>query len=356
MYNSTKNKLKKFFNWETLPFAIIYAPLIFVWSYYAIKAKAFWFMSNVNPTLEFSGLEGETKQEMYLQLPIESYPETLYVKAGEDILQVINRLKNSSIKYPFIVKPEIGMQGLLFRKIIDEAMLFKYHSPIPFDYLIQQLVNLPIEISVFHIRYPRQLKGKITGLIMKEYLAVIGDGVNTLLSLIMKHPKAKFRLVEMKAKHHAHLNNTIAKGEKYILSMAGNHNRGATFVNLHSQIDDKLCSVFDKISIFTKSFYYGRYDVKCASIEELKKGKYFSILEFNGTGAEPNHIYDCGMSYSNALGEIIKHWKDMYLIGRINKKEGHHYWGFFKGFIFLRNAKKFFSRMREYDINIDVEK
>jgi hypothetical protein len=56
---------------------IIYAPLGFLWMYYAIKTRAFWFFSNVNPTLEFSGFEGEPKKEMYDQLPKQLYPNTI---------------------------------------------------------------------------------------------------------------------------------------------------------------------------------------------------------------------------------------------------------------------------------------
>ncbi len=109
------------------------------------------------------------------------------------------------------------------------------------------------------------------------------------------------------------------------------------------------------ISIFSKPFYYGRYDVKCSSIEYLKKGENFTILEFNGTGAEPNHIYDCGMSYTNALGEIRKHWKDIYNIGKINKNAGYPYWGLLNGYLYLRKARKFFKKMRQCDINMNVE-
>ncbi|HEX8358170.1 MAG TPA: hypothetical protein VF610_12185, partial [Segetibacter sp.] len=63
----------KISNWEQWPFKLIYAPLGPVWLYYAFKARAFWFFSNVNPTLEFSGFEGETKKEMYDQLPRHLY-------------------------------------------------------------------------------------------------------------------------------------------------------------------------------------------------------------------------------------------------------------------------------------------
>ena len=81
----------------------------------------------------------------------------------------------------------------------------------------------------------------------------------------------------------------------------------------------------------------------------MKAGKNFSILEFNGAGAEPNHIYDCGMSYTNAVKEIARHWKDLYEIGKINKKRGIPYWSFMKGYRHMKNAAKFFNNLRKYD-------
>lgn len=344
-----KRVWKRISDWEQWPFFMIYAPLGFVWLYYASKAKAFWFFSNVNPTIEFSGFEGEPKKEMYEQLPQHLYPETIYIKAGTDFKEVITALAKSNIKYPFIVKPEIGMQGILFRKIDHEHELSGYHHIVPVDYLVQSYADLPLEFSVFHIRYPSQSKGKVTGFILKEYLSVQGDGRLTLLQLIKQHPKAKYYKAEMQQKHKHNLQKILQKGEKYILSTAGNHNRGAKFINLHKQIDEQLLSVFDNISMQAKQFYFGRYDLKCTSLEDLKAGKNFSILEFNGAGAEPNHIYDCGMSYISALKEVAAHWKDWYEISRINKQSGVPYWSFIKGYWYLRNARKFFKRLRQYD-------
>ncbi|MEI2711631.1 MAG: hypothetical protein V9E96_21855 [Chitinophagaceae bacterium] len=45
-----------------------------------MRTKTFWYFSSVNPTLQFSGFEGETKKEMFDQLPIESFPTTIYIK------------------------------------------------------------------------------------------------------------------------------------------------------------------------------------------------------------------------------------------------------------------------------------
>lgn len=341
--------LNKISNWESWPFYIIYAPLGIVWLYYACKAKAFWFFSNVNPTLEFSGFEGEPKKEMYEQLPSHLYPETIYVKAKTDFKIVQERLVKSNINYPFIVKPEIGMQGILFRKIAREKELYDYHHHIPVDYIMQEYADLPLEFSVFHIRYPSQAKGKVTGFILKEYMYAEGDGKSTLLQLIKEHTKAKYYRKEMEHKHEQSLQRILQKGEKYTLSIAGNHNRGARFVNLHKLIDQQLCDVFDNISNQAGEFYFGRYDLKCTSIEDLKAGKNFFILEFNGAGAEPNHIYDCGMSYSNALKEVARHWNDWYKIGEINKKRGIRHWSFIKGYRYLKNARNFFKNLRQYD-------
>lgn len=347
---------KKYFHWENWPFWLIYSPLIFVWGYFAVKARAFWFMSNINPTIEFSGLEGETKQEMYTQLPVELYPKTLYIKAHTSFADLLEQVYQNGFAFPFIVKPEIGMQGLLFRKINSEEELRHYNLKVPVDYLVQELVDLPMEFSVFHIRYPFESNGRITGFIQKEYMAVIGDGRSPLSELIKAHPKASLREAEMRYKHKNNLSNVLPKGQKFILSIAGNHNRGAKFINLDHQVDEAMCRVFDQISLQSKEFHYGRYDVKCTSVPDLKKGLNISILEFNGAGAEPNHIYDCNMAYVNALKEIVRHWKAMFEIGVINKKRGYEYWGFLKGIRYLLKAKVFFKKLRMYDINIDVEK
>jgi hypothetical protein len=211
-----------------------------------------------------------------------------------------------------------------------------------------------MECSVFHIRYPGQLKGKVTGFILKDYLAVTGDGKLTLLQLIQKHRKASHLEDEMRHKHAKNLNQVIPAGQKYYLSMAGNHNRGATFINLHEEIDEQLCDVFDKISLEAGHFYFGRYDIKCTSLKDLKNGENFTILEYNGTGSEPNHIYDCGMKYSNALRVIIGHWEDMYRIGKINNQQGVRYWNYLEGYRHLKKSKHFFKELNKADMACEL--
>ena len=42
----------------------------------------------------------------------------------------------------------------------------------------------------------------------------------------------------------------------------------------------------------------------------------YVILEFNGSGAEPNHVYNAGYSLFEAYEEILKHWKALYKISK----------------------------------------
>jgi hypothetical protein len=204
---------------------------------------------------------------------------------------------------------------------------------------------------VFYYRYPNQQKGVISGFIQKEMMHVFGDGKRTVWELILDHPKAKHRLEEMRIKHEKKLNTVLPSGEKYILTHAANLNRGARFTNLHAQIDEQLLSIFDPLS-HRCSWYYGRYDLKCNSIEELKQGK-FIILEFNGAGAEPNHVYNAGFSWTKALKEFAHHWKVLYEIGKYNNKyHGVRYWGNREGNRWLDQARAHGRLLEKYDREI----
>jgi hypothetical protein len=156
----------------------------------------------------------------------------------------------------------------------------------------------------------------------------------------------------MKKKHEGNWQKIIPAHEKYFLSMAGNHISGAKFINLNHEINQQLCDVFDRISNEAGQFYFGRYDLKCTSLEDLKAGKNIQILEFNGAGAAITHVFDRNMSYVAALKEIVRHWRHLYRIGKINHKRGVPYWSFMKGYRFMKKTKKNFRRLSAIDKTI----
>ena len=344
-----KKIFDKFLNWEAWPFALLYAPMAPFWGWYILKSGAVWFFTPSNPKLTFGGMEGEPKREMYDLLPLNLYPTTFNVLPIQPFDDVLQRLKLSGIEYPFIVKPEIGGQGILFRKIDDEATLKHYHSLVPVEYIVQKMVHYPIEVSVFHIRHPKEQKGIVTGFLHKIPLQVLGDGRHTLAELVLLNPKAEKRHNDLQSRHAEKWNLVIPKNEKYILSYAANHNRGAHFIDLKDQINNDLVEVFDKLSININDFFYGRYDIMCNSIEELQKGKNFTILEYNGCGAEPNHFYDTGYTLGGAYREILKHWKALYEISKFNAENGVQPWTFWRGIKFQRDTQKLYRVMKKAD-------
>ena len=339
------------FNWELWPFALRYLFISPVWLWYCLRSGSLWFFTSSNPTITYGGFEGEGKKEMYALLPTDLYPKTIFIQPDEPIEAVKARVAAAGFMYPFCTKPDVGMKGLLFRKIDTEQELASYHKHMPVEYMVQELIQLPLEVSVFYYRYPHQEKGVISGFIQKELMEVIGDGKKRLLQLIQEHPKAKHRESEMREKHKDNLETILTKGEPFPLTYAANLNRGARFTNLRHLIDDDLRMLFDTLSHKAK-FYYGRYDIKCRSIEDLKMNRHFSILEFNGSGAEPNHVYNAGYSLFGAQAVFLQHWKVLYEISRYNHKQGIRYWPFLRGWRFMRQAKKHLAVLETYDRKI----
>ena len=266
--------------------------------------------------------------------------------------EIMEKIAIHGINFPLIVKPEVGGQGILFRKIENKEHLKEYHSKIPVEYFIQEFIEYPMEVSLFYYRYPFEKKGVITGFLQKVPMRVTGDGVHNLGQLLLNNLKTKKRLAELKQKHEINFEKIIPAGEVYILSHAGNHNRGADFFDLSAEINDDLVDLLDRISLGINDFFYGRYDIMCNSIEELKQGKNFAILEYNGCGAEPNHFYDTGYTLIGAWKEILKHWKILFEISRYNHKNGVPYWPLFKGLRFRRQTKKYYNLINRVDKEI----
>jgi hypothetical protein len=337
-------------NWEKWHYHLKYIPLYPAWIWYCLRSGSWWFFTASNPTLTFGGFEGESKKEMYEQLPQGSYPKCIYISPSMPFIDVEEKMKNHDFVYPLVVKPDVGMMGFLFRKIDSAEQLKSYHVKIPVDYIIQELVNYPLEISVFYYRFPGEEKGTITGFLKKELLEVTGDGKSTLGELMLQLlSRPGFKINEWRIKHAARLPDIIPVGEVFRISWVANLSRGGKLIHLTDQKDDALLKVFDELSHYTKHFYYGRYDIKCESIDELKKGKKFSILEFNGSGAEPHHVYGSGNNLFQAYTIILHHWKMLYKISKANNKRGIGYWNFNDGLKFLKAAKKHFALLRRLD-------
>jgi len=262
----------------------------------------------------------ESKKEVYDLIPFEYYPATLFFKTATPLEDILALIKQRNLKYPLIGKPDIGMKGMMVKKLENQNELSFYAENSKVDFLIQEYVPFKNEVGIFYYRFPNEEKGHISGIVKKEFLAVTGDGVSTVEQLLLKNKRAVLQLQVLRKVEQDKMDIVLRKGEELVLVPYGNHVRGAKFLDHSQLIDEELTVTMDSICTKVNGFYFGRLDIRYNSWEELKQGKSFSIIELNGSGSEPTHIYDPGHSVFWAWKEIIKHWRILYRISKMN----HH--------------------------------
>ena len=315
----------KLFHWEYWPYQIVYITIYFLGIFSAIRARSFYFFNAANPTIKNGGFMNESKKEIYDLIPQKYYPKTELILAKTSFETVLLILEKSQIQFPFIAKPDIGLRGSAVKKINSIDELKHYHSKADFDFLIQDLIPFENEIGVFYVRFPNQENGEITGIVRKEFLIVEGDGKATILDLIRKNPRYQMQEKVLTKEFGWGLNDILAKGVKRNLVPYGNHIRGAKFLDDSHKISDKLNLVFNEMCTQIEGFYFGRLDIMFSNYEDLENGKNFQIVELNGSGSEPTHIYDPKHSIFFAWKELWRHIAYMAKISRMNHKKGFQY-------------------------------
>lgn len=314
-------------NWEYWPFQVLYLPIYFLWTYYAIRARSIFFFNASNPTIKNGGFMMESKKQIYDLLPMMYYPKTILITENTDLKNIMNQLVEKQIYFPLIAKPDIGLRGLGVKKIKNIAELKLYAEKANFDFLLQDLIRFKNEVGIFYVRHPLEKSGKITGIVSKEFLIVIGDGKSTITDLIKQTPRFQMQFDALKEEYGDQLHRILQKDETINLVPFGNHARGAKFLDGSDLITPKLTKMINEIAIQIPEFYFGRFDIMYNTFEELERGENFQIVELNGAASEPTHIYDPKHSVWFAWKELARHITYMYEISVENHKMGVPYLG-----------------------------
>ncbi|MEJ7768825.1 MAG: hypothetical protein WKF89_13490 [Chitinophagaceae bacterium] len=329
----------KLFNWEYWSFNTIYAPISIVWFWLCIKARSFFFFSASNPSILNGGFLMESKKAIYDILPAEFYPKTFSVNAQTSPAEVLKTSKSLGFNYPLIGKPDIGGRGRGVKKLLNEQELVNYAVSSQVDYLVQEFVPFENEVGLFYYRIPGEPFGHISGIVRKEFLSVTGDGVHTIRQLCLQEKRFILQLTELDKLYAEAMNEVLPAGKFKELVPYGNHARGARFIDDSHLTDEELTKSMDTVCKRVHDFYYGRLDIRFKNWEDLRQGKNFSIIELNGAGSEPTHIYDTRHSIFFAWSEIIRHWKILWRISIINHGKGVPYLTYKQGTGMLRENK-----------------
>jgi len=327
-------------HWEYWNSKIIYAPLYPYWLWLSIKARSLYFLTAANPSIRNGGFIMERKSDVYNLLPAHTYPKTVRFEAGISAANILDKITSAGITYPFIAKPDIGERGLAVKKINDEAALETYAQHMSMPFLVQEYIDYPYEAGIFYYRPHDNETGSITGIVNKEPVTVKGDGIHTVAQLVKQNKRYILQWKQINELNCKLMHHVPAEGEEVLLVPYGNHSRGSLFTDISQRATPQLCSAIDNICRNIPGFHYGRLDIKFRDWESLERGEDIAIIELNGSGSEPTHIYDPQHSIFFAWREIIRHWDMLYAISKENNKRGVGYLSFVKGMQEINLFKK----------------
>jgi hypothetical protein len=331
----------RLFNWEYWSFGAVYYLLYPIWILLCLRARSFFFFAASNPSIKNGGFIGESKKDIISIIPPDKHPKSVFFNLPVNADMVLMDLQRAGMQYPLIGKPNVGGRGRGVKALRDDNDVREYVKKAFMDFHIQEYVSYKQETGIFYYRYPHQQRGTISGIVSKEFLSVTGDGKNTMRQLLQRDKRAIMYLAAMDRIHGEQLNLVLPAGENKIVSPYGNHARGSKFLDDSHLIDEELTNVIDRLCKEIPDFYFGRLDIRYESWELLKQGKNFCIIEVNGAGSEPTHIYDPRHSLFFAWKEIVKHWIILCRISRMNHKRGYRYLSFREGVQMFREGKMY---------------
>jgi hypothetical protein len=335
----------KLFNREYWSFGVVYFCLYPVWLLLCLRARSFFFFAASNPSIRNGGFLCESKKDIITIIPPQYHPPTVFFSIPANGRIVLLELQKAGLQFPLIGKPNVGGRGRGVKILKDEQDVLAYTSQAFLDFHIQEFVPWKNEVGIFYVRYPGDSRGRITGIVLKEFLSVTGNGVHTIRQLLQQNKRALMYLPSLENIHGAGLNRILPDGEKMVVSPYGNHARGSRFVDVSHLADDALTEVMDRVCQQIPGFYFGRLDIRYDTWEALKQGERFSIIEVNGAGAEPTHIYDPDRSLFFAWKEIVRHWIILNRISRMNHKRGHRYLSLKEGIAMFRENRQWSQKL-----------
>jgi len=285
------------------------------------------------------GMLGESKFDILTKLPASTFPKSVRVRIPATVQDVATAVGQAELAFPLIFKPDLGERGYMVQRVDTLDEIDEYLRSLRSDLIIQELVDLPLEFGVFYRRYPSEPKGEVTSIVVKEMLSVIGDGESSLEVLIQSKDRALLHIDRLRLIYADQWDRVLTKGEIMELVSIGNHCLGTKFLDGNEYITPQLSASFDAISKQVDGFYFGRFDLRCGSIDDLQKGKVM-VMELNGCGAEPAHIYHPGFPLWKALGVMARHWSDMFRISMENRQRGF-------SFTSVKDAVRYYKTFKE---------
>jgi hypothetical protein len=288
------------------------------------KYRSITLPSVLNPAIENGGLVGESKYS-YLRVVGGEYKHlvaaTVLVSQGDDIEAAGLR---AGISFPLIAKPDIGWCGYGVRRIDDVDALRDYAENFPksASILLQALATEPHEAGLHYVRAPGAARGAVVALTIRHPPSVVGDGRSSIDALIKSNPRTKSKTEFYRALLSANVREHVpAHGERVVLTTVASTRIGGRYEDATDRLSTTLSETVDALCRSMGGFECGRLDVRFASMEDLRQGR-FTIIEINGAGSEAIQYWDPRLSMSAAYAGVFAKQRELYEMANDARAKG----------------------------------
>lgn len=321
------SRWRRLTRWEFWPPFVFYPPLVAYVLLLALRHRSLSLFTAVNPAIPAGGFVGESKSSILAGLAgsPEHVARTCLLpserRPAERIRAALEFMAAEGLSWPVVLKPDAGQRGSGVAVVRGEDQLRAYLEAIRVDAVLQE--HCPgEEYGVFYVRHPDEQRGRVFAITIKEFPFVVGDGVSTLEQLILRDPRAVCMARLHLDRHAARLFDVVPEGRRVRLVEVGNHAQGAVFRDGTALRTDAMEEAFDRVSRSFEGFYFGRYDVMVPSLEHLRAGRDFKIIELNGGTSEATGIYDPRNSVLDAYRVLFEQWRLLFDIAAANVRRG----------------------------------
>jgi membrane protein DedA with SNARE-associated domain len=321
--------LQRWLQWEFWPARLFYLPIGLNYVRLGLKYRGINLPTIANPGMLTGGIVGESKhailQDLARTSPEFTARSALITKIApsERMEQFETLCREYRLELPVVLKPNIAHRGSGFRLVraLDDAR--DYLSQVSGDVVLQEYAAGPREVGIFYYRFPQEDRGRIFAITEKIFPVLSGDGVHTLEQLIRADRRAAIMANTYLKRHHAIRDKVLPIGQRLKLVEAGNHCQGCIFRDGMHLWSEPLEARIDRISRQIPGFFIGRYDVRYAADDDIRRGEDFKILELNGAASEATSIYDNRNSLFRAYATLFEQWDLVFAIGAANRTLGH---------------------------------
>ena len=298
----------------------------------------------VNPGIpNGGGIIGESKRQILTALNEAEAPVLPFRvieadgSAEERSLRVFEMLESDGQlgALPVVLKPDIGERGAGVSLARTPEDVRAFFASCPGPAIAQKFHPGPSEFGILWIRTSQidaaqagedGMYGRVFSVTRKARNEVVGDGKRSIKRLISAHPRLRHQR-DVLLETVEDPRRVPDADERVAVGHLGNHSFGARFTDGADLITPELELVIDDAcrgfrGVDGGELDIGRFDIRCASDDALRRGEGLAIIELNGSTGESTNIYDPERPRSWALGVLGAQWDALYSLGGQRRRLG----------------------------------